>query len=344
MLFLRVCACSTQPLPPVAREYASVIMSCGTILGGLISDILDFSKITAGKVVLQPTHTDIFEFFLDIANIMRATYKPPPSASTVQFILDFDTSVPTSIVKLDQVRLRQIVVNLVANAFKFTDQGSVHLSVSCAVDAPKAKEAHFRYFLPERAPSPKVLRRLSEMSARGRRRCSANCSSCIQRFLPRVPFPVLTSPEPSGGKSVTLTGDHDYSGQWDCEAARPVIKSPLSKLGSAVVMRRSIQLIISVKDTGIGVAPVALQELFKPFVQASTTSRSQTVGGTGLGLAISRSLSELMGGRLSCTSTVSMACRNIKTDEEVQFATIVARIQVVCLGDGASPACAPSPR
>ena len=69
------------------------------------------------------------------------------------------------------------------------------------------------------------------------------------------------------------------------------------------VGRRAGQLVLSVKDSGIGIAPDALKRLFAKFEQADSTT-TRRYGGTGLGLAICRELAELMGGRIGAASTV----------------------------------------
>jgi signal transduction histidine kinase/CheY-like chemotaxis protein len=63
------------------------------------------------------------------------------------------------------------------------------------------------------------------------------------------------------------------------------------------------QLRVRVEDTGVGIAPSALNSIFEPFVQVDS-SNTRRFGGTGLGLSITRSLCEAMGGRITCSSTL----------------------------------------
>ena len=67
-------------------------------------------------------------------------------------------------------------------------------------------------------------------------------------------------------------------------------------------------LMCSVTDSGLGMSPEKIQEIFKPFVQAETNT-SRKYGGTGLGLSISKQLVELMGGELTCSSKVNIGSR-----------------------------------
>ncbi|HBR93660.1 MAG TPA: hypothetical protein DEA90_05795, partial [Opitutae bacterium] len=74
---------------------------------------------------------------------------------------------------------------------------------------------------------------------------------------------------------------------------------------SEIVSEQTDQSVIRIRirDTGIGIDPENLANLFKPFVQADS-STSRNFGGTGLGLSISRKLAELMGGQVNCESTL----------------------------------------
>ena len=89
-------------------------------------------------------------------------------------------------------------------------------------------------------------------------------------------------------------------------AIKFTIKGDISLHVHAVELRDSEQVIeLSVKDTGIGIAPEAQQSLFEPFVQAET-STTRRFGGTGLGLTICNRLVELMGGRMSLKSEIGV--------------------------------------
>ena len=90
----------------------------------LINDILDVSKIEAGKLELLPEPVNLSAFLTVIADIIRV------KAEQKDLLFDFDASpeLPQAVL-LDEKRLRQVLLNLLGNAVKFTDQGSVRLSV-----------------------------------------------------------------------------------------------------------------------------------------------------------------------------------------------------------------------
>ncbi|WP_405109672.1 ATP-binding protein [Paenibacillus sp. FSL K6-1217] len=106
------------------RSYAEILRSSSYSLLQILNDILDFSKMEAGKMPLQSERFDLREMLEGVIDLFT------PKAEEKKLSLRWwaDTSVP-DIVTTDPSRLRQIIVNLVGNALKFTDQGSVTLSV-----------------------------------------------------------------------------------------------------------------------------------------------------------------------------------------------------------------------
>ena len=173
------------------REYLEMVKTSADTLLTLINHILDFSKIEAGKLALDP-------IAFKLRACMTETLKPLAmrvDQKQLELICDIDPDVPDEIVA-DPTRLRQIIVNLMGNAIKFTEQGEIGLRVSV--------ERHH--------------------------------------------------------------GDE-------------------------------LELIFSVRDTGIGIAPEKQKVIFQAFSQADT-STSRKFGGSGLGLTISTRLVEMMGGRM----------------------------------------------
>jgi PAS domain S-box-containing protein len=182
-------------LDPEQREYLETIRSSAESLLGLLNDILDFSKMEAGRMELRPAAFRLREHLDNLLRPMR--HKAIEKEIALEWEVDPD--VPDSLIG-DAGRLRQVLINLVGNALKFTDLGSVDVRVS--------------------------LR---------------------------------------GG-----TNDR-------------------------------LRLLIVVTDTGIGMDPAQVNDVFEPFRQldASTTRKR---GGTGLGVSISEKLVEMMGGRLYAAS------------------------------------------
>jgi len=100
-----------------------IIHSSGEHLLTLISDILDISKIEAGKMELRPTDIHIPSFLDGVAGIVRARAEE----KSLKFKVETD-ALPQG-VRVDEVRLRQILLNLLSNAVKFTDKGDVTLRI-----------------------------------------------------------------------------------------------------------------------------------------------------------------------------------------------------------------------
>lgn len=184
---------------PVALDYLEAISSSGKTLMSLINDILDLSKIEAGQMDIKLEPTDITLLIQDIQHIFQQ--KAAQKGIRLRMILG--TGLPKAL-WLDEVRLRQILFNLVGNALKFTEQGHIDIEVACT-------------------------------------------------GLPRV----------QGEPSVNLK--------------------------------------ISVVDTGIGITEADQQRIFNAFTQSYGQS-DRKFGGTGLGLAITYRLIQLMGGTINVES------------------------------------------
>ena len=195
---------SSIDLRPDIKEYIQDIKSCGDMLVTLITGILDFSKIEAGKITLDISHMDIGSILHDTTKVMVQSFN---RRKDVEVTLDI-MSTPSETFG-DEVRIRQIFMNMVSNALKFTERGSVKINIS-------SKE--------------------------------------IQEI-----------------KGTYITGKYE----------------------------KTLQLSISVEDTGIGISSDRIKDIFQPFSQIKGKS---SVGGTGLGLVITKNLCEAMGGSISCSS------------------------------------------
>ena len=177
------------------KSGVDVIQRSGEHLLMLINDILDLSKIESQKLEIQPTPFQLQDFLNMIADITRVRAEQ----AGLTFIYEPASSLPRGVFG-DDKRLRQVLLNLLGNAVKFTEQGTVVLKVQ-----------------------------------------------------------------------------YDYS------------------------MPDEPNLVVEVEDSGIGIAPDHLDEIFLPFRQV--TDRRRQVEGTGLGLAITKKLLTLMGGVLHVNST-----------------------------------------
>ena len=112
-------------LPQEIKEAFNRIFNSGELFLGIINDILDMSKIEAGKLELAPAQYDVANMIYDTAfyNMVKNESKP------IEFILNVDENVPSALFG-DEIRIRQILNNLLSNAYKYTSRGSIEFSVS----------------------------------------------------------------------------------------------------------------------------------------------------------------------------------------------------------------------
>ncbi len=185
------------PLDNEQRDLLATLRSSGESMLAVINDILDLSKIEAGEMLLEQIPVDLRLIADQVVDISAEI----AHAKNVAIVADVDPGLQRQILG-DPTRLRQVLLNLVSNAIKFTASGHVLLRI------------------------------------------------------------VLVKAD-----------DHQAD------------------------------LLISVTDTGIGISPEVLPNLFRPFTQADG-STTRKFGGTGLGLAISKQLIQAMGGTISAQSVV----------------------------------------
>ncbi|MFW9261400.1 PAS domain S-box protein [Nostoc sp. CALU 546] len=210
------------------RESLATINRSGEHLLNLINDVLEMSKIEAGQIIFNPEDFDLYLLLQTLQEMFQVR------AQTKQLFLRFEIApnLPRYI-QTDEGKLRQVLINLLGNAVKFTQTGGVTLRVRLGSESRGAGEAG-------EAGEEKLL-----------------CP------MPNAPCPMPHAP---------------------C----PMPNAPF--------------LHFEVEDTGRGIAPEEMNNLFQPFVQ--TTSGIQTKEGTGLGLTISRQFVRLLGGDIHLTSSV----------------------------------------
>jgi PAS domain S-box-containing protein len=116
-----------SPLQPEQRQYVQVFRRAGHNLLVLINDILDFSKIEAGGLRLELVAFDLSDLLDHTLDLMT----PRARAKGLALTLRKEPGVPTSVVG-DALRLRQVLVNLLGNAIKFTERGEISVEISAA--------------------------------------------------------------------------------------------------------------------------------------------------------------------------------------------------------------------
>jgi len=121
------------------RHYAKDVEGAAKSLLSIINDILDISKIESGKLTVISAEYDLGTVIRDVVNMMSFKAK----VKGLQFVLELDENIPAKLVG-DDIRLRQILVNLLNNAVKYTHEGSVTLALSAVTaDSDNAVKLHF---------------------------------------------------------------------------------------------------------------------------------------------------------------------------------------------------------
>ncbi|NEO97978.1 MAG: two-component sensor histidine kinase [Symploca sp. SIO2E9] len=221
---------------------------------GIINDVLDIAKIEAGKLSVETEPINMRKILDEVINLQAVPIK--------QKGLDFHSSDIHEVIPVhaDPAKLKQVLLNVVGNAVKFTDSGSIMIktqieSATPSNSIPTAQEDDPQeIILEEEKPTKNLVN-----------------GEQLQESRPQI------SVEDNNGSNGS-----EFS----------IVNNPVSTPS---------RLIVTVKDTGIGIDPTQQHKLFRPFVMVDgSTTRKH--GGTGLGLAISRSLIEMMGGTISLFS------------------------------------------
>ena len=222
---------------------------------GIINDVLDIAKIEAGKLTVEVEPVDLRKLLNEVINLQAVPIQ--------QKGLEFDTTDLHEViaVRVDPAKLKQVLLNVVGNAVKFTDTGSI--TISTRID-PLAE-----------TPG-------ASLKARPQQNSNPSDNNSPQTPTPRREKERATATYNRSEEKVSSTSTDDGS-----NAASPGLTCS--------------QVVVTVKDTGIGIDPTQQQKLFRPFVMVDG-STTRKVGGTGLGLAISRNLIELMGGTITLFS------------------------------------------
>ncbi|HEX3384975.1 MAG TPA: two-component regulator propeller domain-containing protein [Mucilaginibacter sp.] len=109
-------------LTPEQREYAETIINCGDSLMNVINDILDFSKIESGKMDIEEEEFDLRQTVEEIMDM----FSQKAAEQRLDLIYQLDFNLPRYVIG-DSLRLKQVIINLINNAIKFTSKGEVFI-------------------------------------------------------------------------------------------------------------------------------------------------------------------------------------------------------------------------
>jgi PAS domain S-box-containing protein len=128
-------------LEKIHQEYMSTINQSASSLMNIVNDVLDFSKIESGKLELSLEKTDLFELTHQVIDL----FKYQAIQKNLDIILDIDQNVPQYVLA-DSIRLKQVLMNLLSNALKFTKAGEIRLTIS-EINSSKKNESTIKFSL-----------------------------------------------------------------------------------------------------------------------------------------------------------------------------------------------------
>ena len=126
-----------EQLPPAAKNYINQIKDAGKSLLTIINDILDFSKIESGKMDITEVDYEPMSMIYDVSNIIMTRLKD----KDVELILDVSPNIPNKLWG-DNIRIKQVILNLANNAVKFTSHGKVVIKMECDKMTPDEISIH----------------------------------------------------------------------------------------------------------------------------------------------------------------------------------------------------------
>lgn len=245
---------------------------CSELLLQYINNILDCGKLNnQGKLDITNSPTNLKEFLLKTWRLMEALI----TKKGLQACFTIVSQLP-EYVKIDSQRVTQILLNIIGNASKFTDKGSVTLNVTYL---PKVNIQENVDFLPE---SLQIMTLLDEQET------NVEGDSYLAS---------LSSSEDSFEESI-----HPYQQVFEKELSRGIHrKDGFADSASSTFQEKQGFLKFEVIDTGCGIDKENLNKLFRKFSQVGNDTQKRAIG-TGLGLWISRSLCIAMGGDIKVYS------------------------------------------
>ncbi|HEY9646779.1 MAG TPA: ATP-binding protein, partial [Chroococcidiopsis sp.] len=315
------------------QDAINIIYQSGLHLLTLINDILDLSKIEARRLELHPKDFNV-QYFLDtVIEVCRVRTEQ----KAIAFSYQLDEALPIAIYA-DEKRLRQVLTNLLGNAVKFTDRGSITFTVSLVSGGALLN--------PPESPTDK-RNPAADLDKDGSADPTADLSVDLTADLladPTADLTVnLTADQASdriadriADRTIDLTDlaenlaenldavdvttdlaenlaqdfntnlSDDLAENLDAVLADAIAAEPSVADVSAELPvissspRVPLTLRFAVTDTGVGITPAQLETIFQPFVQVGDKERMTE--GTGLGLAISAQILALMGSTLEVES------------------------------------------
>ena len=252
------------------QQHVEIINRASEHLLSLINDILEMSKIEAGRTQLNESSFNLIE----LLETLEKMFQLKAVSKNLQLNFEVAEGVP-HFVKGDEGKLRQILINLLGNAIKFTETGSVTLQVKMEVEESLAVET-------------------AEFTDIQTKPADADSNHCESLAVETAEFTGVQTKPADAGSEQCAQADFDCV---DANSIRPVF---LQK-------SEFLRLQFEIEDTGPGIAAEEMNKLFEPFEQTKTGGKSQQ--GTGLGLPISRKFVQMMRGDITVSSTPDLGSK-----------------------------------
>ncbi|MDO9125244.1 MAG: ATP-binding protein, partial [Parvibaculum sp.] len=193
-------------LTPEQKDQIETILDSGKTLMAILNDVLDLSKIEAGRFDISPIDNDLGQ----LLRRMEKLWAPRASEKGLALTLDIDGDMP-SLLRFDPIRVRQCISNLVSNAIKFTERGSVRVAVRCVPAGEDTFDVHIEVADTGIGMSGETLDKLfapfmQAESSTSRRFGGTGLGLSISRHLARLMGgDVVASSEPGRGSVFTLS-------------------------------------------------------------------------------------------------------------------------------------------
>ncbi|MEM9539478.1 MAG: response regulator [Cyanobacteria bacterium P01_E01_bin.42] len=290
------------------QENLDIINRSGEHLLALINDILEMSKIEAGRAKFNEDTFNLYRLLDSLEDMFRLKARN----KNIELICDRDRDLPQYILT-DLQKLRQVLINLLGNAIKFTDRGFVRLSVTSPTTNNKRCDpaSDGAYKLWRKPPETASSQDASGQTPRRRKTQAVRPRDDESGQTPRRRQTQGNADQDSRKGTRTKRGNADQERERAPRHQQTTNNSnpppnpkpqPPPKKGRAIEGEQQKTLHFEVEDTGCGIAAEEIKTIFEAFGQ--TKQGTQFSEGTGLGLPISLQFTRLMGGELNLLSEV----------------------------------------
>ena len=243
------------------KKYVATSRQASSNLLSIINDILDFSKIESGNLEIEPSDYSVASLINDVINIIRVKLVD----STVKFVVNIDRSIPHTLYG-DEVKIRQVLINVLGNAVKYTDEGFVSLTMRGEFIEPV---------------EPVHVEQVGRRPPGGDVRYSAQKTEHASRSA---------IADDAARRSATY---HEQD-----VAAR---RSATHHKQEEFVNDGTMHLVIDIEDSGRGIRQDDIDKLFDEFSQLDKEVNKE-IEGIGLGLAITHGIVKATGGTIDVKS------------------------------------------